>query len=265
MQKVRATVERNRTYRGVLDLATNRYTQLADVTLPTVTLSDDGTRALGQDDRAYRRRTDYDGRYTDVLLIDPTTGARRPATELRSEGGGAGANALRWSPDGRWAFYYQSKHWHLLNTADGTTRNLTASLGVAVHDEEHDAPEPAGPYGQAGWTKDSQSLLVYDRFDVWQLFTDGRPAENLTAASGRATKTELRVQNIEPIDEENDDRGLDPAKALTLRGEERGNPRHRFLPNPLRRRAGHCTAPPPLGRQKLPLRCPRQRRRRPTS
>jgi dipeptidyl aminopeptidase/acylaminoacyl peptidase len=219
MQKVRATVERNRTYRGILDLASHRYTQLADLTLPTVTLSDDGTRALGQDDRAYRRRTDYDGRYVDVLLVDPATGARRPAlTELRSEGGGAGG-ALAWSPDGRWAFYYQSKHWHILNTADGTTRNLTAPLGVAFHDEEHDSPSPAGPYGQAGWTKDSQSLLLYDRFDVWQVWVDGRPAKNLTAASGRATKTQLRVQNIEPIDEENDDRGLDPAKPLTLRGE----------------------------------------------
>jgi dipeptidyl aminopeptidase/acylaminoacyl peptidase len=219
MQKVRATLERNRTYRGVLDLANNRYTQLADVTLPTVTLSDDGTRALGQDDRAYRRRADYDGRYTDILLVDPLTGARKPALkELRSENGGAGT-ALVWSPDGRWAFYYQSNHWHVLNTADGTTRNLTSTLGVAVHNEDHDSPSPAGPYGQAGWTKDSQSLLIYDRYDVWQLWADARPAKNLTAASGRATKTQLRVQNIEPIDDDTDDRGLDPAKPLTLRGE----------------------------------------------
>ena len=219
MQKVRATLERNRTYRGVLDLANNRYTQLADVTLPTVTLSDDGTRALGQDDRAYRRRADYDGRYTDILLVDPLTGARKPALkELRGENGGAGT-ALVWSPDGRWALYYQSNHWHVLNTADGTTRNLTSTLGVAVHNEDHDSPSPAGPYGQAGWTKDSQSLLIYDRYDVWQLWTDARPAKNLTAASGRATKTQLRVQNIEPIDDDTDDRGLDPAKPLTLRGE----------------------------------------------
>ena len=219
MQKVRATLERNRTYRGVLDLATNRYTQLADVTLPTVTLSDDGTRALGQDDRAYRRRADYDGRYTDILLVDPLTGARKPALkELRSENGGAGTAPV-WSPDGLWALYYQSNHWHVLNTTDGTTRNLTSNLGVAVHNEDHDSPSPAGPYGQAGWTKDSQSLLIYDRYDVWQLWADARPAKNLTAASGRATKTQLRVQNIEPIDDDIDDRGLDPAKPLTLRGE----------------------------------------------
>ena len=216
MQKIRATLERNRTYRGVFDFATARYTQLADPSLATVTLSEDGTRALGQDDRAYRRRVDYDGRYSDVFIIDPTTGTRRPAlSELRSEGG-----AFQLSPDGRSAFYYQNQHWHLLDTTTGTTRNLTASLGVAFHDELHDAPEPAGPYGHAGWAKDSQSFVLYDRYDLWQLFADARPAKNLTAASGRATHTQLRVQRIEPIDEESDERGLDPAKPLTLRGED---------------------------------------------
>ena len=219
MQKIRAAVERNRTYRGVLDLATQHYTQLADPALATVTLSDDGTRALGQDDRAYRRRNDYDGRYLDVYRVDPATGTRTLALrELRSEAAGPGG-ALQWSPDGRWAFYYQSKNWHALDTANGTTRNLTATLGVAFHDELHDSPEPAGPYGQAGWTKDSQSFLVYDRYDVWQIFPDSRPAKNLTAAHGRATQVQLRVQRIEPVDEDDDERGLDPAKPLTLRGE----------------------------------------------
>jgi dipeptidyl aminopeptidase/acylaminoacyl peptidase len=214
MQKVRATLERNRTYRGVLDLATKRYTQLADTALATVTLSDDGTRALGQDDRAYRRRIDYDGRYFDVYVVDAATGARKLAvSELRSEG------ALQWSPDGRWAFYYQAKNWHLLNTADGVSRNLTAHIATAFYDEQHDSPEPAGAYGQAGWTKDSQSFLVYDRYDVWQIFADGRPAKNLTAASGRATKTQFRVQRIEPVDEDDDERGIDITKTLTLRGE----------------------------------------------
>jgi dipeptidyl aminopeptidase/acylaminoacyl peptidase len=214
MQKVRATVERNRTYRGVLDLATKRYTQLADTSLATVTLSDDGTRALGQDDRAYRRRIDYDGRYLDVYVVDTTTGTRKlAASELRSEG------AFQLSPDGRWAFYYQAKNWHLLNTADGTTRNLTANIPTAFYDEQHDSPDAAGAYGQAGWTKDSQSFLLYDRYDVWQIFADSRPAKNLTAASGRTTKIQFRVQRIDPVDEEDDERGIDPAKTLTLRGE----------------------------------------------
>lgn len=213
IQKVRANQERNRSYRGIFDLATKRYTQLADATLAQVSLSDDGTHALGQDDRAYRRMSDYDGRYADAYLVDATTGARR---EVLKQFRGT---PPQWSPDGKWAAYYVDKHWHVLDTASGATRNLTAKLKPALWNEQHDSPSPPPAYGAAGWTKDSASFLVYDRYDVWQLFADGRGPKNLTAGFGRSNQTALRVQRIEPVDEDDDERGFDPAKPLVLRGE----------------------------------------------
>ncbi len=216
MQKVRAAQERNRAYRGIFDIATMRYVQLADSTLATITTSDDATRALGYDDRAYRSMVDYDGRFTDVHLVDPATGAHKLAiSKLRSEGGAS----LLWSPDGKSAAYYQGKHWHILDTATGESRSLTAKVRTAFHNEQDDRPQPPGPHGAAGWTKDSASFLTYDRYDVWQLFPDGRPAKNLTASHGGSTKVQLRVQRTEPVDEDDDERGIDPAKPLVLRGE----------------------------------------------
>jgi dipeptidyl aminopeptidase/acylaminoacyl peptidase len=220
MQEVRATLERNRTYRGVLDLATGAYTQLADASLPAVTLSDDGTRGLGFDDRAYRRRVDYDGTYSDIYLVNPTTGERRLVlSELRGGSGNRGNPSLAWSPDGRWAAYFDAGHWHVLDTATGTTRNLTHGLPVSFAREDHDTPEPTPSYSWAGWTSDSSSLLVYDQFDVWRLFPDGQAAVNVTQGTGRADKIALRVLNIEPREEDDEERGLDPARPLTLRGE----------------------------------------------
>jgi dipeptidyl aminopeptidase/acylaminoacyl peptidase len=215
MQKVRAAQDRNRTYRGVLDLATQRYTQLADPALPVVTLSDDGTRALGTDDRPYRKMVDYDGRFTDVYLVDPVTGKRTSVSkQQRSEGG-----AMQWSPDGKWTAFYQGKQWHVLNTADGSVKSVTTGIRSTFWNEQDDRPEPPSAFGSAGWTKDSQSLLVYDRYDVWQVFPDGRQAKNLTYGHGRTNKIQLRVQRIEPVEEDDDERGLDPAKPLVLRGE----------------------------------------------
>ena len=213
IQKVRATQDRNRSYRGVLDLASNRYTQLADPTLALVSLSDDGTRALGQDDRAYRRMGDYDGRYSDAYLVDAATGARR---EVLKKFRGL---PPQWSPDGKWAAYYTDKHWHVVDTATGATRNLTAKLKPAFWNEQDDRPEPPSAYGTAGWTKDSAAFVAYDRFDTWQLFADGRAPKNLTVGHGRATQTALRVQRIEPVEEDDDARGIDPTKPLYLRGE----------------------------------------------
>ena len=217
MQKVRATQERNRSYRGVYDIDSSSYAQLADTSMRTVSLSDDGRRAVGFDDRAYRRLVDYDSNYADLYVLDTTKGERKLVQKkLRSN---VNLNPNDWSPDGNSLIYYQDRHWHAVNTADGTVRNLTRSLGVAVHNEEHDAPAPAGAYGNGGWTSDSTSVLIYDRFDVWQLFIDGRKAQNLTRGDGRKSKVRLRVQRIEPIDEDDDERGIDAKKPLVLRGE----------------------------------------------
>jgi hypothetical protein len=184
MQKVRANQDRNRTYRGVLDLASQRYTQLADATLATVSLSDNGTRALGSDDRTYRHLVDYDGRYTDTYLVDPATGARR---ELLKKHRGT---TPTWSPDGKWVAYYSDKHWHIADTATGTALNLTAKLKTHFWNEQDDRPEPPFSYGGAGWTKDSASFLAYDRYDVWQLFADAPPRSRFAcSASSRSTRT----------------------------------------------------------------------------
>jgi dipeptidyl aminopeptidase/acylaminoacyl peptidase len=225
IQRVRAVQERNRTYRAVFDIASKRLTPIADEGMRTVVLSDDGTRAIGLDDRAYRRLTDFDGGYNDVYLIDTATAkSQLVAKKQRSAGGGpGGTGAFQWSPDGKWVLFYREQHWHVLNTADGKSRNLTASLSEktkrAFFNEEQDTPGPKGSYGTAGWLSDSSSALVYDRFDVWQVFADGRAPRNLTNDAGRKDKVRLRVQPLEPVDEDDDERGINPSKPLVLRGE----------------------------------------------
>jgi dipeptidyl aminopeptidase/acylaminoacyl peptidase len=224
MQRVRANQERNRTYRGVYHIAEGKYVQLADMTLRTTNPSDDGMWAIGLDDRPYRRLGDYDGIYNDVYVVDATSGSRTLAVKrLRGGGAGGGGGApgreggLQWSPDGRHAVFFQDKNWHLIDAANGSTRDLTAQLGVAVYNEDEDRPEPPNSYGSAGWTRDSASFVAYDRYDVWQIFADGRPARNLTAGQGRKDRIEFRVERIEPQEEDNDERGLDPGTPLYLR------------------------------------------------
>lgn len=220
MQRIRANQERNRTYRGVFHLDTNSFTPIASPDMPGMTPDDSGLRAFGLDDRAYRRAIDYDGAYTDIYVVDTRTGARRKALE-KMRGSGSSA-PLTFSPDGQWGLLFRDGHWHALNTATLELRNLTASLPVSFANEDHDAPAAPGSYGSAGWTRDSASVLLYDKFDLWRVYPDGRPAVNLTNGEGRKTKTQFRVARIEPLegdDEEEDRRFLDPNKPLYLRGE----------------------------------------------
>jgi dipeptidyl aminopeptidase/acylaminoacyl peptidase len=216
MQRVRANQDRNRTYRGIYHIAEGKYVQLADTTMRTVAVSDDGSRALGMDDAPYRRMVDYDGNYNDVYFVDTMTGQRTLVTK-QLRGGGGGGGGMQWSPDARYAAFYSGKQWQLFDAGSRQVRPLTASLGVAVHDEDDDTPDPPGSYGSGGWTRDSRSFLVYDRYDVWQVFTDSQPARNLTEGEGRKARIEFRVQRLEPEEDADDERGVDPAKPLYLR------------------------------------------------
>lgn len=219
-QEVRASVERNRTFRGVLDLATRRYTQIADAAVAEVALSDDGKRALGFDYRPYWRLRDFDGTYGDIYAIDTATGGRRLILrKLRGNSGDEGTPGIALSPDGNWAAYFSDRQWRVVDMASGQSRDLTSALPVAFQDEEFDEPAPAKAYGWAGWTSDSRSLLLYDRYDIWQAFPDGAPARNLTHGAGRAAKVVYRVQDIAAHEEDDPAHGLDPARALTMSGE----------------------------------------------
>ncbi|MFI5357265.1 MAG: S9 family peptidase [Opitutales bacterium] len=219
-QEVRAAHDRALTYRGEFDLASGRYVQLADTTLEEVSVSDDGNHAIGYDFRPYYRLRDYDGTYADVYTIDPATGARRLVIrKLRGNSGDEGTPSLDLSPDGRWAVYFADRQWHALNVATGATRDLTTSLPVAFCNEDHDQPDPAPAYGWAGWARDSQSCLLYDRYDIWQVWPDGRPARNLTQGYGRAHRLILRWQDLAAHEVDEPARGVDLSQPLVFRGE----------------------------------------------
>ncbi len=218
MQKVRASQERNRTYRGVWHIADKNYVQLATPQMQTVAPSDDGLLAIGSDDRTYRRMVDYDGSYFDAYIVDTVTGQRRNAArQLRGGGFGLGGG-IQVAPDGKHAFFFNDRAWYLMTLPEGASKNVSSMLGVAFHEEDHDTPGPASNYGSGGWAKDSKSFYLYDRYDVWQIFTDGTAAKNVTGGAGRNSKVEFRIARIEPVDED-DERGIDSSKPLTLTAE----------------------------------------------
>lgn len=209
IQKVRAEQERNRSFRAAFSIVDNKFTQLGSPDLPEVTPSDDGLVAIGVDDQPYRKDNDYSDRYSDFWLINTISGDRSLIVQ-RS----AGAPTL--SPDGKYATYYSSGHWWVINVATNTVTNLTAHLKVRFRNELHDSPGGGASYGQIGWTKDSRHFLVYDRYDVWALTPDASEAKNLTEGEGRKQKIMFRLVRLR-VDPRN--RHLDPAEPLLLRAE----------------------------------------------
>ena len=207
IQKVRAEQDRNRSYRAVYHLDAKKFVQLGDESMETISPSNDGRYAVGADNRKYRVTNDYDPGFTDYYLIDTMDGSRKPLlTKQRGN--------VSLSPNAKYAIYFDGKDWNSYSIADGTTTNLTKNLTVHFYNEENDLPSTPGSYGFAGWTKDDADVLIYDRYDIWQLAPDGSHAKNLTDGVGRKGMTALRYVRLDPKE-----RWIDPDQPMLLSAE----------------------------------------------
>jgi dipeptidyl aminopeptidase/acylaminoacyl peptidase len=204
IQKIRAEQERNKSYRAVWHIKDQKFVQLADETLETISPSNDGRYAIGSDNRKYRVMSDYDPGLTDYYLVNTSDGSRRLLAQKQGFG-------VSLSPGAKYALYFDGKDWHCYAIADGKTVNLTGTLGVHFFNEDHDTPSTPPPYGIAGWTRDDRQVLLYDRYDIWQVSPDGSAAKNLTDGVGRKEETQLRYVRLDPKE-----RSIDSSKPMLL-------------------------------------------------
>ena len=207
-QKLEAARDRDRTWTAIHLLRTKRTIRLANDTMPQVTVSDDAHVALTTTNVPYAVEAMWGEGGNDVFVTDLATGKMaKVATRLEF-------NATL-SPGGKFVTWFDKGAWHAYNVTTGQERALTSALaGVRFDDETNDSPTTAPPYGIAGWTKGDASLLVYDRWDVWELDPTGAKAPRMvTDSAGRKATTTLRLVDLDP-----EDRFVDPAEPLLLRG-----------------------------------------------
>jgi len=209
IQKVRAARDRDRTFTAAWLIPEKRVVQLADRDLETVTPSESPQWVLGADDREYRRLADFDERYFDAYIVDATTGARKLVAR-KNHGN------VTWSPSGRYLLSFNGKDWETISAPDGKTVNLTASLPAKFWNEETDTPSTPTAYGLAGWTKDGQSVLLYDHYDIWRISPDGTGAKNITAGYGRSH--DLRLRYVRTTDDPRE-RWIDGSGPVLLQAE----------------------------------------------
>jgi dipeptidyl aminopeptidase/acylaminoacyl peptidase len=88
--------------------------------------------------------------------------------------------------------------------------NITAGLATSFIDLKDDHPvEQKPPFGTGGWTKDDRSVLLYDRYDVWDIRPDGAAARRLT--TGAQDSIRYRRVRLDP-----DEKYVDAAKPIYL-------------------------------------------------
>lgn len=194
MQKLHAEQDKDRSYLGIVQLADHdHYIQLGGPDLPSVSTTDDPSHALGLSDLNYEQEISWDTTYNDAYVIDLNTGTRHQVLTHQSD-------RPTVSPAGNYILYFDEAkaHWYTYRIRDGARRDLTSALPVSFADEQHDTPSLAPAYGAAGWTPNDGSVLLYDRYDIWDIHPDGSGAHMITGGLGRKAHLEFRYHGLDP-------------------------------------------------------------------
>lgn len=137
----------------------------------------------------------------DLYLVDLASGERTKIKERISED-----RAIQASPGGRYLIYFQDDHYWTVDTATRAVVNITKGVQTTFVDRESDATVKQKPaFGIAGWTKNDEAVILYDKFDLWKVAPNGSRATRLT--DGAADQIRHRFVRLNP-----DEEGIDMDK-----------------------------------------------------
>jgi acetyl esterase/lipase len=127
---------------------------------------------------------------SDLYLEDITTGAR---TKIRDN---VIDRYVQAGPGGKYLLFLQDDQYWTLNLATRAFTNITKAVPTSFIDKESDQTiKQKPPFGVAGWTKDDAAVLLYDKFDIWQISSDGSKAQRLT--NGAADRIRYRLTRLD--------------------------------------------------------------------
>jgi len=134
--------------------------------------------------------------FRDAWLVNLNTGKREQVLQ-RVE---VFANM---SPEGKFITWFDGvkQSWFAKSTADADSKAINISQGIKfpLYDELHDRPFTANAYGSPGWLAGDEAILVYDRYDIWQLDPTGEEAPVcVTDGYGRENDIQFRYRRLDP-------------------------------------------------------------------
>lgn len=190
-----ADQESKRSYLALVDLASGKFTQLADMDIPSIITSSDGDGDLvvGITDKGNRIPMQWEGSTKKtVFIIDAVSGDRKKII--------SNLNGMpQISPAGKYVYWYDMSQRHYFTYSKGISKNISKAVPTKLFEEDYDMPSEPSPYGIVKWHQSDSFLYVYDRYDIWQLDPAGlKTPKNITAGIGRKKAISIRYINFDP-------------------------------------------------------------------
>ncbi len=182
---------KDQTYTAVFFIDSGRLVQLADRDVPEVRITENPEYVLAVSSIPYQKEITWYGRLSDIYIVNLSNGSRKKVASRLED-------RFSLSPGGGYVVYYQDKNWHLFARKSGRVRNLTKDIGVPFYNEDHDYPSKVPGYGIAGWVKEDQAVLLYDKYDVWKFPLESGKPVNITGGKGRKELYTFRALPLDP-------------------------------------------------------------------
>lgn len=183
--------DREKSYLAVYDFVQKRMFQIGSLSFPNVyegALAD-AKYFVAITDTGRRVTSQWAGRTPkDIYWIDIVTNRTIPVvTNLN------GHISASWiAPTGKYVIWYNHKTQHYYSFDGSKTIKITSGIKSLLCDEENDVPDSPAPYGIAGWVDEDQYVLIYDRYDIWQVDPSGKVAPVNLTQNGRKNKITYR-------------------------------------------------------------------------
>jgi dienelactone hydrolase len=104
------------------------------------------------------------------------------------------------SPLGKFMVYFNREdgNWYAYNVDKKSTTQLNKGIAVKFTDEEFDMPDYPNAYGLEGFTDKDFSVIIKDRYDLWEFYLDGKTApKNITNGFGRKNKISFDTYQLD--------------------------------------------------------------------
>jgi dipeptidyl aminopeptidase/acylaminoacyl peptidase len=192
-QKVTANRDREENYLAVWHLDAGTFVQLGTELTEDVTIVKGDHVAIGTDQTLYEEERMFGPVYRDIYQIDVQTGEASLIKDSIQYNFGP-------TPSGKYLLYLEDDHYWMYDIESGGHTNITESVPTSFVDVEDDhTVTQKPPFGIAGWTEDDRTVLIYDKYDIWQLTPDGARVTNLT--NGADQQIRYRRVRLDPEEE----------------------------------------------------------------
>ena len=193
-QKIDARRERERSMLAAWHVSDGRLVRIAHAIGEEATPIPRSARALVVDTNAFAMDRSIGRLRSNISTVDLHTGRR---TELAT---GIEDRYVQTSPGGRYVLYLKDNDYWTVNLDSGRHSNITNTVKATFIDEESDATVEQKPsFGVAGWSRDDRAVLLYDKFDLWEVHADGSGGTRLT--NGAAERIRHRYVRLDPEEE----------------------------------------------------------------